>query len=233
MFPPSTVEPLGQYCGRFNPGIWGEPQNSLSNLAFMAGALWAFGLWRRQPQRDPWQLLLFLLAGFIGVGSFAFHSHPTPQTLTADLVPIQVFGLSAIAYVCLRYLKFTPVRTLAFLLIFFVVRQAWVRSLPFMLGGGITHIPTVLVLLSLGVALRRQGEDLYKYLFAASLAYVAALAVRTLDLPLCAAFPIGLHWCWHLLTAAAAGMIVQGLARHQPVQTREPRTEPATYQAPT
>ena len=63
----TAVTHIGYYCGRFGPGFWGEPLNSLSNLAFVLGAVIAFWFWRSSPSRDPWQLLLFSLVGSIGV----------------------------------------------------------------------------------------------------------------------------------------------------------------------
>ena len=35
MTPSTAVTHIGYYCGRFAPGFWGEPLNSLSNLAFV------------------------------------------------------------------------------------------------------------------------------------------------------------------------------------------------------
>jgi len=108
MTPSTAVTHIGYYCGRFGPGFWGEPLNSLSNFAFVLGAVIAFRFWLLSQSRDPWQLLLFSLAASIGVGSFIFHSYPVPATLVIDLVPIQIFGLTALAYVCLRYVGDVP-----------------------------------------------------------------------------------------------------------------------------
>jgi hypothetical protein len=213
----TAVTHIGYYCGRFGPGLWGEPLNSLSNLAFVLGAVIAFRVWRSRQNPDPWQLLLFALAAAIGFGSFAFHSHPTPTTLIIDLVPIQIFGLAALAYICLRYLGFGAIKTVLLLLAFFLVRQLWVGSVnPGLLGGGITHVPTVLLLFGFGVTLKLRRAPLANFLFLAGGAYVAALLVRTWDLYLCSALPIGLHWLWHLLTATAASLVICGAALNQP-----------------
>ncbi|WP_157271601.1 hypothetical protein [Azohydromonas aeria] len=140
----TTVVDIGFYCGRFGPGFWGEPFNQLGNLAFIVGALIAFQAWRRQARRDPWQLPLFALAALIGIGSLVFHGHPTPLTLTADLVPIQLFGLALMAYVLRRHLKWSPGATVALLLGFFLVRQVWIRGVQpvgQVLHRGTSHEP--------------------------------------------------------------------------------------------
>ncbi|MGL4410199.1 MAG: hypothetical protein ACRCTU_17585, partial [Zoogloea sp.] len=46
----------------------------------------------------------------------------------------------------------------------------------------------------------------------ASVAYLGALVFRSWDLAVCAQFPWGLHWVWHLLTALTASLLVYGLA---------------------
>ncbi len=37
----STINTIGHYCGRFGPGFWCEPLNSLSNIAFLLVAIFA------------------------------------------------------------------------------------------------------------------------------------------------------------------------------------------------
>ncbi len=220
MTPSTAVTHIGYYCGRFGPGFWGEPLNSFSNLAFVFGAILAWRFWRSSPSRDPWQLLLFALAGSIGVGSFIFHSHPVPATLLIDLVPIQIFGLAALAYVFHCYIGLRPTVTVALLVAFFLLRQLWIQNVnQGLLGGGITHVPAVLMLLSFGIILKRRRLPVANYLLLACVAYVAALLVRSWDLYLCSAFPIGLHWIWHLLTATAASMIICGAALHPPIRS--------------
>lgn len=218
----TAVTHIGYYCGRFGPGFWGEPLNSLSNFAFVLGAVIAFWFWRSSPSRDPWQLLLFSLVGSIGVGSFIFHSHPVPATLVIDLVPIQIFGLAALAYVSFRYIGLATSKTVALLLAFFLVRQLWIRSVnQGLLGGGITHVPAVIMLLSFGIVLKLRRSPVANFLLMACVAYVAALLVRSWDLYLCSSFPMGLHWLWHLLTATAASTIICGAALHQPSRSAE------------
>jgi hypothetical protein len=195
----------------------GEPQNAFSNAAFVIAAALAWNAWRSRSDRDPWQLLLFALAALVGVGSFIFHSHPTRETLLVDLVPIQVFGLAALTYVCLRYLRLRPATAVSLAVGFFVVRQGWIAVAPRgALGGGITHIPALLALLAVGVALVRRGIPLGRYLLAACAAYISAILVRSWDVYLCPVFPLGVHWVWHILTALTVLLIIFGMASHPP-----------------
>jgi len=213
----AVVNGVGFYCGRFGPGFFGEPLNQISNLAFILGAAFAWSVWRRDASRPTWEGLLFLSAACIGVGSLVFHGEPTPATLLADLVPIQVFGLAFGAYVLSRYLGLTIARAVAVLGLFVLLRQSWIALTPRgALGGGITHIPTFVALGSLGLLLRRRGNVVSSYVAAAMLSYACALLVRAWDLYLCQSFPVGVHWLWHLLTALTATLLLLGVARVSP-----------------
>jgi predicted alpha/beta hydrolase len=48
----APVNKVGHYCGRFAPGLLGEPQNSLSNLVFVIGAVYAWQVWRARGAGD-------------------------------------------------------------------------------------------------------------------------------------------------------------------------------------
>jgi hypothetical protein len=217
MSPTNPVQAVGYYCGRFGPGLLGEPQNSFSNLAFLAGAALAWHIWRSSSIRDTWQPVLFALVASIGVGSFIFHSHPTRETLLIDLAPIQVFGLAALAYVCIRYLKISLLGTIALMLGFFVIRQYWIAVAPRgALGGAITHVPALVALFTVGLLLAFKRILLARYVFGACGAYIAAILVRSWDLYLCPSFPYGLHWLWHMLTAITASLVVVGMAKYPP-----------------
>jgi hypothetical protein len=212
---PETYSALGHYCGRFATGFWGEPANSLSNLAFLLGAGLALAIWRANPRRTLPVLILILAACAIGMGSFVFHSLPSPATLWGDLIPIQVFGLLFMGYVLRFRLRFSWLATVAALIGFFLTRQIWILLCPpGLLGGGASHLPTLIMLAIFAWALRRKADPLWPYLAAAIGSYVLALTARAFDIPLCSILPVGLHWVWHLLTALTASLIIAGAAKY-------------------
>ena len=219
--PPTTaLHTIGFYCGRHGSGLFDEPQNSFSNVAFLLGALLAYRAWRASGSSERFILVLVLMLGAIGVGSFTFHSYPIPATLYVDLVPIQIYILAVLAYTLNRILLCTW-RTAALIVLgFALLRQAWLYLVPQgLLGGGVTHIPTLLALLIFIVVLARRGLLVWRYLVAGAACYSIALFVRSWDVPLCNAYPLGLHWLWHILTALAATLVLIGLI-HSRRQTR-------------
>ncbi len=210
-----TLHKIGFYCGRVGDGFTGELQNSLSNVAFLVAAGIGLALWRTSARRETFQLVLIILAASIGVGSFIFHSAPNTLTLQLDLIPIQLFGLSAFFYVARRRFELPLWGAISAIAVFFVARQGWIILAPRgTFGGGITHIPTVVLLIACGILLARQHRPLGRYLIIASGFYVAALTARTADLLICSRFPLGVHWAWHLLTAAVVGTVLIGIIRH-------------------
>lgn len=211
-----TINRIGYYCGRFSDGFAGELQNSLSNIAFVVAAALGFAIWRSNAKRDRFQLALVILAALIGVGSFTFHSAPSMLTLQFDLIPIQLFGLAAFFYLARREFELQVLGALLAIAVFFLARQGWVFIAPRgALGGGITHIPTVLLLVGCGIWLSIKGKKIGRHLIIAAGFYAAALATRTADLLVCNSFPLGVHWMWHILTAAVVGSVLIGLMRSQ------------------
>ena len=82
------------YCERTGPGLWAEPVNALTNLAYVAAA-WA--LWhsaRSSRTVGPGARLLIGLLVAIGTGSMLFHTFATSWARILDEVPILLFQLS-------------------------------------------------------------------------------------------------------------------------------------------
>jgi hypothetical protein len=207
-----TFSRIGYYCGRLGEGLTAEPQNALTNVAFLIAAGYGLVLWRATTRRDGYQLALIGLAAMIGLGSFLFHTMHVPITLWLDLIPIQLFGLAALFYLARGAFGLSVSGALGVIAVFFLLRQGWIISAPRgALGGGITHVPTIALLIASGILLVRRGERLGRYLLAAAGLYVAAIGARVADIMLCSALPFGFHWLWHLLTAAVIALILIGL----------------------
>src|SRR3546814_346293 len=98
------------YCERLGPGLWAEPLNALTNLAFIvAGIVLVAALRRAEPgvRRDPAMLGLVLLLFVIGIGSGLFHSFAVAWAALADVIPVALFILLYM-YLALRRLVALP-----------------------------------------------------------------------------------------------------------------------------
>lgn len=181
------------YCERVAPGIWGEPLNSLSNLAFLVAAILVW----RYARGDRMGRLLAVLIGLVFLASTTFHLLATRWSAAGDSLFILVFVL------CYAVL---------FPQVFFDVnrRLAWLGPPAFLaltavtalLGGGLY----LSALIGLGVfaALLGFSRDAERRAFwpryaVAGAIFALSLSLRTIDPEACAFLPSGTHFLWHLL----------------------------------
>ena len=81
------------YCERIGPGLWAEPLNALTNLAFFAAA---WGSWRfiqHDTHRSPGIGVLVIFIVSIGIGSTLFHTFATTWARFLDVLPILLFQI--------------------------------------------------------------------------------------------------------------------------------------------
>jgi chromate transport protein ChrA len=215
-----VINHVGHYCGRFDPGFWGEPLNALTSVTFVIAAVLAFRVWRRGDERDWPSLFLILCAATIGLGSFAFHTQPTPSTLLIDLIPTQIFVLAYFGLAVRRFFGASwgvMITTLAGFLLITALSNMVLH--PGLLGGGVRYLPALVALALCGGWLAWRGIDKRaqqtgRRLLAATGTLVVALFFRTIDLPLCAAFPYGVHWVWHIFTGTTVGILLFTAIKH-------------------
>jgi hypothetical protein len=175
------------YCERIGPGLWGEPLNSLSNLAFLVAAIL---VWRLAAGDRVGRLLAGLI-GLVFTASTVFHLVATRWAAVADSVSILVFVL---VYVVL------------FARVFYNWRLAWLAAPAFLaltvvtalLGGGLYL--SALIGLGIFAALLAFERDAYWTHFAvAGAVFALSLSLRAVDRDVCDFVPVGTHFLWHLL----------------------------------
>jgi Ceramidase len=225
-----AIWPLGLYCERTMLGFWQEPLNTWSNLAFLLVAFFAWRRWSRADQDDLASLALIMLAAIIGFGSFAFHAMPSRITVLMDVIPIQVFVLTALFFALRRYLAL-PVWAAALALLLFFFGSGWIIGQigSNRMAGGIGYLPPLIAmpLIAAFARLREQrmtvagaahapDDDalalraVSRALAIAAGVFALSLALRTYDQPLCPINPFGLHFLWHCLNAAVLFLLIVG-----------------------
>ncbi len=208
------------YCERLGDGFWAEPINALTNLAFPIAAAWAAVTARQRRIRDPIVWSLILLAAMIGVGSFLFHTVATRWSELVDTVPIWGFvGLFVVA--ALRFLAGVSGRSLAFLgagvmtaamlIAYFATGEGGVGTGR--LNGSDQYAPALVAMVVFVVVAYRRKHPSARWISTATLVFAASLTFRTLDRDICATFPQGTHFLWHLLNAFVVGLLLQMLIR--------------------
>jgi hypothetical protein len=214
----ASSTPVDLYCERVDAGVWSEPVNALTNIAFLVVAALAFRRWRRRGGGDPATLALIVITSAIGLGSFAFHTLATAGSAILDVAPIAAFIYGYFLLALRRFLAVPP-RLVVVLLAGFAGISLGVPGLlpPGFLNGSGGYLPALGALIVVGTlagrpwaadltAERRQAS--YALLSAAAL-FTISLAFRSVDLAVCTAFPLGTHFVWHLLNAAVLHVLLR------------------------
>lgn len=195
--------PLLLYCERLGPGLWAEPLNAVSNLAFFG---FAWKLWRENRGGEPRiAARLRLLAGLIalvGAASLTFH---TLATRWANLLDVGFIGIFNVAYlvIFLREIAQWPrPGALSAAAGFVLLDRAGAMLLPAgLLNGSGFYLPALATLAALTAYALRIAPAAGRMMLAAALVFLVSLAARTLDRSLCDVWPWGTHFVWHLLNA--------------------------------
>ncbi len=201
------------YCERLTPGYWAEPVNAVTNMAFVVAAAL---MWRRTAGL-PLARAMVLVLGAIGVGSYLFHTHANRVTGLMDVIPIVLFILLYVFAASRDFLGLTPWRaglvTVAFLPYAAATIPLW--SMIPGLGSSAGYAPVPVLILAYAWLLRRHAPATARGLVAGAAILVLSLVFRTLDEPLCAVWPIGTHFLWHLLNAVMLGWMINVYVRHR------------------
>ncbi len=210
------------YCERTDASFWSEPVNALSNAAFLVAALVCWPMARRAGDR-PAQILCALLA-VIGIGSFLFHTEAQVWAMVADVVPIQVFILVYLAFATVRFFAAPWWAGLLAALAFIPAAALAARAIAAVVGplnGSVSYAPVPLLILAFAALLRRRAPATARGLALGAGILAVSLVFRTIDTAVCAAFPLGTHFLWHLLNALMLGWMIAVFVRARtPAATR-------------
>lgn len=211
-------EPVDLYCERFGPGLFAEPLNAFSNLAFVAAGFWllAIGLPRLfAPRRTPWTLeVLAGLIVLIGICSGAFHTFATRWANALDVGSIALFIHFFV--VCFAH----HVLDLRWSLAWIAAPAFWAFGVfvqaPFEPGafnGSVVYFPALAGIAVMGAGLAAQRRDGAAMFGLAILVFTVSLTLRSVDLAWCSSWVWGTHWAWHSLNGLTLALVTLGLAR--------------------
>jgi hypothetical protein len=204
--------PVDLYCERTDPSFWAEPVNALTNGAFLIAAMAAWVVWRRlgSRQRDWPALTLIVIAALVGIGSFVFHTFATRGAALFDTIPIAVFIYCYLFIALRRFLGLPLVLSLVVLLGFAALSHglAWVVPRGF-LNGSYYYLPALAALLV--IAWLTPKGRCRRHLILAADVFMASIALRTVDLAVCAAFPLGTHFLWHSLNGVVFYLLLRAV----------------------
>lgn len=211
-------ESIDMYCERTDPGLWSEPLNVATNLAFLLAAAL---LWRqagRGAGRDT--RVLILLIGAVGLGSIAFHTIGTRWAALLDIGFIAVFVLFFHQRFQVRALGRSNGAANLGVAVFVVLAGLFVlaiKQLPTLSqNDSESYLAPFLLLLVCARQAAPRWPEAARWLNRAAGLFVASLLCRAIDQPLCAVWPAGTHLGWHLINAAMLYCCLRGLLATRP-----------------
>lgn len=200
------------YCERTDLSYWSEPWNAVSNFAFLVAAVW---MWRRVGAVF-WAKVLCVNLFVIGIGSYLFHTHATNWAAMADVVPIGVFIL---IYLFLVNRDFVGLPLWAALLAtaafapYAAIMVPVLDRIPFIeISDFYWTVPILLFVYAW--ALRRRALSTARNMVLGGALLCVSITVRSLDEGLCADWPVGTHFIWHILNAVMLGWMIETYRRH-------------------
>lgn len=190
-----------EYLERHSDGLFAEPFNALSNIAFFVAAYLLYRVASRDPEDQRWECrVLPPLLAAIGAGSLLFHTARNGYTFLCDVVPIGAFIVLAMFSLVRGLIKNNGLRT-AFLLTFALIQTMTPRAA---LNGSAPYIVTLAILLTLiPAAIYKCGRKAMP-LILLSFSLAAAIIFRAIDLAASPVFPMGTHWLWHIFATISA-----------------------------
>ncbi|HRH79942.1 MAG TPA: hypothetical protein PLW81_02735 [Thiobacillaceae bacterium] len=205
--------PIDLYCERTGTEFWSEPVNALTNLAFLVAAGLLLRVWLaayRGRTAAGWdRLLLVILVAAIGLGSGLFHTFARTWAAMADVLPIALF-ISVFLLVSLKRLAGLGwPATLAWFAAYHGANVLAQRHLdPALLNGSVFYLPSFAALALLAAWLAWRGHVRSRRFTGAAVLFLVSLGFRSADMAVCAAWPLGTHFLWHLLNATLLWLLV-------------------------
>lgn len=201
--------PIDLYCERVTPFFWAEPVNALSNIAFLIAAFVALDRWRRKAKGDGAILALIVVVATVGLGSFAFHTVATRAAMLLDITPIGIFIYGYFLLALRRFLGLSWPPALMLLIGFIVLSLGLASLVPRqVLNGSSGYLPALAALTILGWILH--GHKAGQAMMVGAGLFVVSLTFRIVDLDVCATWPLGTHFLWHLFNAAVLYTVLRG-----------------------
>lgn len=207
------LTPIDIYCERTSAELFAEPLNAVTNISFLIAVWW---LACRARQLNGWNgrmKLLVALVTAVGIGSALFHTFANRLTSLMDIIPILAFLCAYLAVFLRTALAWKAGKT-ALGVIGFVAACVLTQSLPFpaWTNGSHAYLPALLMLGIMGLwAFAYQHRQAAQYYVAAFTCFFFSMTLRTLDAPLCVAWPFGTHFLWHALNGVVIALAGRAL----------------------
>lgn len=225
------MDKIFAYCERgLNPAFWAEPLNAISNVAFLIAAIAGLMTWHRhgygldgRRAHGRTELLLVLVVGVIGIGSFLFHTFATRWAAVGDVAPIGIFMIGYLGYGLRRFARLGWLATLAGLALF-LAAMGYADGVTCngraCLNGSMAYLPALGALALIGISLTAARHAAAGLVLSGAAIFAVSLTFRSLDRALCPATALfgrgvwGTHFLWHMCNATLLYLLLRAAIVH-------------------
>ena len=200
------------YCERLDIGIWAEPINAVTNVAFILASIF---MWLRCKNLVECRVLSFLLFS-IGCGSFLFHTFAQTWAAILDVAAILIFILTYIFIANRSFLAWSKMVSVFGVILFFPYQLLLANILSNIqfFGSSVQYIPVAILIFIYSGLLRKTEPNLSRGLLIGAIILCLSIVFRIIDEPLCSILSIGTHFVWHILNAIMLSWMIEILRRH-------------------
>ena len=200
------------YCERLDIGIWAEPINAVTNVAFILASIF---MWLRCKNLVEGRILSFLLFS-IGCGSFLFHTFAQTWAAILDVAAILIFILTYIFIANRSFLAWSKMVSLIGVILFFPYQLLLANILSNIqfFGSSVQYIPVAILIFIYSGLLRKSEPNLSRGLLIGATILCLSIVFRIIDEPLCSILSVGTHFVWHILNAIMLSWMIEILRRH-------------------
>jgi len=208
---------IDNYCERLDPGLFGEPFNTITNIAFLIVA-YCLGKYLTTVEKnigysDRQSRYLINLVWFIGFGSLAFHIFSSLWAGIFDTLPIALLILSY-SYLSLR--RFFSINKYISVLAPLIII---LMNLVLNKMGDVTnsaYFAALIGMILIGcIAFLCDKKRIFFGMLISVIVFTISLTFRIFDEILCLNIAIGTHWIWHILNALTLYIIIKLFIDHK------------------
>ncbi len=220
--PPADIlsTPIGHsfgVCERLAMGLWEEPLNVVSSLAFFIAGFLNLRYYLYNPEvtsKRIWDIhILTFLTLLIGSSSVIFHMSPNYYTELMDILFIVIFINVFFFSVMVRIINLNWFQITVCYLAFLGSTHIMISHFPNALNDSVAYLSSIGTLVFIAIYLNSKRRPSARQFLLAALIGICSLFFRIIDRGVCSSIPTGSHFLWHIFNAYLVFILLRQLIR--------------------
>ena len=199
---------MSTYCEGGVGLFYTQPVNTISNIALLIAAYFAYRLIRTKHVNNKTVKILPFILAVTGIGSILWHGMPNLLTNFADTLPLSAFVLVSLFFLLDKLLNKRGL-VWKILLAFTLVETPFIFHILPSLNGFLPYLIVLVFGVFLSYGLVKKYKILTPHLVTIIVLFAIAFFFRTIDHTVCPVFSAGTHFIWHILNALVLYLLIR------------------------